>query len=239
METSALISIENATTDFLLKYKRTTEDYIVYLAHACTLLTDFMIHDAAEARSEKVTVNSLGIIEMSSQCPDLIKLKNVCVAYNGEWWTMTEKPNMVNTTTTTAGVEGHSSTFGEGIAIPDGVTDTFGARGGINAYYYMVDYKARRIFIEGLVSDTVLIKYVSSGIIVSGTTYIPIMLIPMLESYLLWKESYWLDKVMKERPMRERDFTNERLRVRNVINSKSASQWRDIIWGSFSQSPKR
>ncbi len=238
-ETNALVSIENAVTDFLLGYKKTTEDYVTYLKHACTLLTDFMIHDAAEARSEKVTVNSLGIIEMSTQCPDLIRLKDISVAYNGEWWTMTEKPNMVNTTTTTAGVEGHSSTFGEGVVIPDGVIDTFGARGGINDYYYMVDYKARRIFIDGLVSDTVLLRYVSSGIMVSGITYIPIMLVPMLESYLLWKESYWIPSIVRERPMRERDFNNERLRVRNVINSRSASQWRDIMWGSFSQSPKR
>jgi hypothetical protein len=235
-ETNALVSIENAVTNYLLGYKKSTEDYVIYLRHACTLLTDFMIHDSQEARSEKVSISSLGIIEMPT---DLIRLKDVCVAWNGEWWTMTEKPNMVNTTTMAGLVETHDSTFGEGVAVKDGVSTTFGARGAINDYYYMVDYKARRIFVDGLVSDTVLIKYVSSGISVVGATYIPILLIPMLDAYLLFKETFWIPEVMRERPMRQKDFDNERLRVRNVLNSLTASQWKDLIWGSFSQSPKR
>jgi hypothetical protein len=235
-ETNALISIEQAVQDYLLGYKKSSEDFIIYLKHACTLLTDFMIHDSQEARSEKVLISSLGIIEMST---DLIRVKDVCVAWHGEWWTMTEKPNMVNTTTMAGLVETHDSTFGEGVAVAEGNSDTFGSKGAINDYYYMIDYKARRIFIDGLVSDTCLLKYVSSGISATSTTYIPILIVPTLEAYLLWKESFWIPKVMRERPMRQKDFDNERLRVRNVLNSLTASQWKDIFWGSFSQSPKR
>jgi len=235
-DTSALVSIENAVTDYLLGYKKTTEDYVIYLKHACTLLTDFMIHDSQEARSEKIAVSALGIIEMPT---DLIRLKDVCVAWNGEWWTMTERPNMVNTTTFTGLVEGHDTDFGEGVAIHDGITGTFGSKGAVNDYYYAVDMKQRRIFIDGLVSDTVLLRYVSSGISATETTYIPILLVPMLESYLLEKETYWIPELVRERPMREKSFTNERLKVRNVINSLTASQWRDLFWGSMSQSPKR
>jgi hypothetical protein len=232
-ETNALISIEQAVTDFLLGYKKTTEDYIIYLRHALTLLTDFMIHDSQEARSEKVAVSSLGIIEMPT---DLIRLKDVCVGWNGEWWTMTERVNLINTTTFTGLVEGHDSTFGEGVAVPDGVSDTFGAKGAVNDYYYTVDMKARRIFVDGLISSTALLRY---GISTTAMTYIPILIVPMLESYLLAKETYWIPELVRERGMREKNFDNERLRVRNVLNSLSASQWRDLIWGSISQSPKR
>jgi hypothetical protein len=235
-ETNALISVEQAVTDYLLGYKKTTEDYITYLRHALVLLTDFMIHDSQEARSEKLSIDSLGIIEFPT---DMIRVKDVCVAWNGEWWTMTEKPNMINTTSFVGLVETHDSDFGEGVAIKDGTSTTFGSKGAINDYYYMVDYKARRIFIDGLVSDTCLVKYVSSGISASETTYIPILIVPMLESYLLWKESFWIPELVRERPMRQKDFENERLRVRNVLNSKTASQWKDIFWGSMSQSPKR
>jgi len=235
-ETSALITLEQAITDFLLAYKKTTEDYVLYLTHGCRLLTDFMIHSSQEARTEKIAVSALGIIEMPS---DLIRLKDVCVDRNGEWWTMTERPEKVNTTTTTLGVEGQDSNFGEGVALKDGYTYTYGATGAVNDYYYAVDMKARRIFVDGLVSDTVLIRYVSSGIKATETTYIPILIVPMLEAYLLWKETYWISELMRERGVRADDYKNEKLRVRNVLNSLTAMQWRDIFWGSFTQTPKR
>jgi hypothetical protein len=235
-ETNALVTVEQAVTDYLLAFKKTTEDYIIYVRHACTLLTDFMIHTSQEARSEKIAVSALGIIEMPD---DLIKLHDVCIPRNGEWWTMTERSGKVNTTTFTGFVEGQDSTFGEGVDVKDGITTTFGARGAVNDYYYMVDYKARRIFVDGIKSDTVLIKYVSSGISTTATTYIPILVIPMLEAYLLWKESFWIDKLARERDSRYNDYRNEKLRVRNVINGMTTAQWNDIIWGSFTQTPKR
>ena len=236
MDTSGIITIESAVTDFLLAYKHSTEDYITFLRHACTLLTQYMMHSSPEARSEKVTINSLGIVEFPSDC---IKVKDICVAKNGEWWSMTMRPDMVNTTTFTGITEGQDTDFGEGVALRDGITGTYGSRGAVNAYYYMIDYKQRRVFVDGLTSDTALLRYISSGIEASETTYVPIMLIPMLESYLLWKESYFVPTAMKERQLRERDYINEELKLRNFINGLSASQWKDVFWGSFSQSPKR
>ena len=61
----------------------------------------------------------------------------------------------------------------------------------------------------------------------------------MLENYLLWKETFWIKDLVRERPLRKKDFDNERLRVRNVLNSLTASQWKDLLWGTFSQAPKR
>lgn len=236
MDTSALISIEEVVTRYLLKYKKSNDDYLLYLEHACNSLRQYRVHSAPEARTEKISVSALGIIEMPT---DLIRLKDVSVAYNGEWWTMTERPDMVNTTTFTGVVEGHDSTFGEGVALKDGITYTYGARGGVNSYYYMVDYNARRIFCDGIVSDTALLKYVSSGIALNGTTYVPDLLTEVIDNYLLWKETYWIQELVRERKARQDDLKDANLKVRNVINSMSASQWRDLFWGSMTQTPKR
>lgn len=235
-DTSALIMVEQAVTDFLLANKRSTEDYITYLANALKMLTDFMIHSSNEYRSEKTAVNALGIIEMPN---DLIRLKDVCVPRNGEWWTMTERPAKVNTTTTTLGVEGQDTDFGEGVAVRDGITTTYGALGAVNDYYYTVDYKARRIFCDGIVSDTVLLQYVSSGINATEATYIPILIVPMLEAYLLWRETFWILQTARERDSRKNDYRDEKLKVRNVLNGLTTNQWRDIFWGSFTMTPKR
>lgn len=235
-DTNALILLEEVVTRFLLKYKKTTEDYTIYLEHAANVVRDFQVHDSTHYKTVKIAVDALGIIEMPD---DLIKLNGVMVAKNGEWWTFTERPEKVNTTTSPLGVEGHDTDFGEGIDVLDSITSTYGAVGGVNQYYYMVDMDARRIFCDGIISDTVVIKYVSSGISTTASTYIPEMLTPMVDSYLLWKETYWIPELLRERDMRKRDFTDERLRIRNVLNGLTASQWRDLFWGNITMTPKR
>jgi hypothetical protein len=236
MDTNALISLETAVTNFLLKYKKGTDDYVVYLEHGANLLREFRTHDSQEARTEKIAVSALGIVEMPD---DMISFKEISVAWNGQWWTMTNKPDMVNTTTFTGPVEGHDTAFGEGVSIPDNRTTGYGASGGVNNYYYMLDWNARRIFLDGIKSDTVLLKYVSSGISATGTTYIPDLLTETLDNYLLFKETYWISGLARERQIRQKDFENARLRVRNLLNSLTASQWRDVFWGSFRQAPSR
>src|SRR5512133_1485069 len=107
-ESGALRDIEGIVTDYLLKYKKSTEDYSSYLQHSTDCLREFMTYDSREFRTEKVSVSSLGIIEMPT---DMIGFREVGVAKNGEWWSFTERPDMVNTTTTTSGVEGHDDAF--------------------------------------------------------------------------------------------------------------------------------
>jgi len=236
MDSTNLISIEQAVTRYLFKYKRMVEDYPIYLEHAGDCLREFMTYDSKEYCSEKVAVSSLGIIEMPN---DLLAFKGVYVAKDGEWWSFTERPDKVNTTTETGGVETHDSTFGEGVNVKDGISTTYGARGAVNEYYYMIDWKARRIFCDGIVSDTVLLKYVSSGINFSGTTYIPEYLIEVHDPYLRWMECFWIDKYLRFAREREQNFVNARIKVRNRLNALSKEQWQDLIWGSLTQTPKR
>ena len=235
-DTNALISIEEVTTRYLLKYKKTNDDYTIYLEHICNCVRDFQLHDSHSFRSEKVSVDSLGIIELPDDC---VRVHDICVAYRGEWWSFTERPDMVNTTTTVGLVETQDSDFGEGVALLDNKTYTYGAKGAVNAYYYKLDWNERRIFCDGIKSDTVLLKYVSNGINADGDTYIPEMITPVLDAYLLWRETYWLPELIRERQAREKDYHNERLRLRNLLNGMTISRWKDVFWGSITLSPKR
>ena len=235
-DVNALITIEEAVTRYLLKYKKSTDDYTIYTEHACNCVRDYQLHDGVKFRTEKISVDSLGIIELPNDC---VKVHDVCVAYRGEWWSFTERPDMINTTTTVGTTETHDSDFGEGVDLLDNKTYTYGSKGGVNQYYYKVDYNARRIFCDGIISDTVILKYVSNGINADGDTYIPEMMTPMLDSYLLWKETYWLTPLVRERQGRERDYMNERMRVRNVLNAMTIAQFKDVFWGSVTQSPHR
>ena len=81
-----------------------------------------------------------------------------------------------------------------------------------------------------------MLKYVSSGVTVAGTTYVPDFLSPVIDAFLLWKESYWLPGLARERQLRERDYTNEVLKARYFVNSLSYNELSDLILGNATQS---
>jgi len=236
MSTSALIDINQIVDEFLLSYKKSTEDSFIYLQHACNCVRDFKLYDSQDVITQKVSISALGIIEMPS---DMVGFNGLFKPYNGEWWPFTRKDSLINTTTTTLGVEGHDSTFGEGVGIQDPKSDTYGGVGGINDYYYKIDWKARRIFCEGITSETVALKYVTTGIEISGTTYVPTFITPMIHDYLLWKECYWLPGLERYSDMREKNYNRSELKVRGFINSMTENEWHDLLLSITTQVPLR
>jgi hypothetical protein len=236
MATPALINVETAVTRYLLKNKRSTEDAVIYVEHACNAVRDFHLYDLPNVVSEKIAVSALGIIEMPS---DMIGFNGLFTPLGGELWHFTRRDGIVNTTTFTGGVEGQDSTFGEGSALTDPKTDTYGGIGGVNDYYYTIDWKARRIFCEGIKSATVLLRYTTSGVETSGTTYIPEMLTPALDAYLLWKECDWIPAMMKFSDMREKSFIRAEAKVRNLLNSMTVEEWHDLFLSTTTMAPIR
>lgn len=233
---NALIPITEAVDRFLFKYKISTDDAFIYIEHACNCLRDFQLYDSGDVVSEKVSISALGIIEM----PDsMVGFNGLFIPINGELWSFTPKDTIVNTTTTTGGAETQDSDFGEGVAITDPQSDGYGAKGGVNDYYYTIDWKARRIFCEGITSDTVLLRYVTSGVEMTGTTYIPEMITPMLDAYLLWRSSYWLPALKRERRLLEADYDKAELKIRNFINAMSYDEWHDLLLSLTTQVPIR
>ena len=236
MATNYQITIDQVVARYALKYKVPQEDMVILTEHCANCVRDYYIYDAPDVVSEKVSISALGIIEMPD---DMIGFNGLFIPLSGELWAFTEKDTIVNTTTTTLAVEGQDSDFGEGVAITDPKTDTYGGVGGVNDYYYTIDWGARRIFCEGITSDTVLLRYTTSGITASGTTYIPEFITPMLDAYMLWKSSYWMPALRKERELLERDFIRTEAKIRNLINSMTYAEWKDLLNSIATQSPQR
>lgn len=237
MKTNALINLETIVSRFLFKYKLPTDDAMIFTEHLCNCYRDFCLYDSDQVVTSKVSVTVNQIIEMPA---DMVGFVDLCISTGaGEWWSFTEKRNIVNTTTFTGLVEGLDATVGEGVGVTTPRTTGYAATGGVNDYNYTIDWAARRIFVDGAQSQTVVLMYVTSGIEASGSTSVPEFLTPMFDNYLLWKKSYWDRVTVRERQGLERDYTNARLTIRNFINSMSYAQWHDIILSSVSQSPKR
>jgi len=236
MATNALIDINTIVTRFLLKYKLSTEDAVIYTEHCANCVRDFHLYDSPNVVSEKIAISALGIIEMPG---DMVGFNGLFSTTEGELWSFTERDRIVNTTTFTGAVEGQDSAFGEGAVLNDPRSDTYGGLGGVNDYYYTIDWKARRIFCEGIKSTTVLLRYTTSGVETSGVTYVPEFITPMLDAYMLWRSSYWIPPMVREREMLEKDYTKAEAKVRTLINAMTADQWRDLLLSITSQAPIR
>jgi hypothetical protein len=235
-ETAGIIDINSCVSRFMFKFRLPMEDGFVFTEHACDCWRDLRAKHSNEYTTEKVSIDSLGIIEMPSS---MMTFSALGLYKDGELWTFTEKPNMVNTTTTVAEVETRSSTYDEDDAVVDGSTNVYGSRGGINSYYYTLDWDARRIFCDGITSDTAILKYTSSGISTTGTTYVPEIAVPVIDSYLMWKKGYWDGSTRGVMQDRERDYIRERDEFRNLQFSMTIDQLMDVIWAGTTQGPTR
>jgi hypothetical protein len=237
--TNALTRLDQVVTDFLLGYYKSTNDYVQYMKHACQVVQDFNLYDGNLVVTAKVSLNTtLKCIEMPV---DMIQFVDIVTPQRGSWWSFTEKDRMVNTTTFTGGVEGRDSTQGEGQIIDQSRVTTYGAKGGVNKFKYTLDWQARRIYVDDTytANDYIVLMYVSSGIKATEETLVPVFMIPLIESYLLERETYWIDSLVRERPMRHEEYTRKRQDVRNLVNSMSMQQWKDLIYSTASQSPQR
>lgn len=237
MATSALINIEEVVTRFLFQYKHPTDDYAVYLEHAAQCYIDFNLYDGNIVTYQKYTLNPTNKwLDMPN---DMLEFIDLVTPLRGSFWSFTRKDKIVTTTTTTLGVEGQDALQGEGQIIDQPRVTAYGAKGGWNKFRYNVDWKTRRIYIDDDISEYIVLFYVSSGINVTGQTDIPVFILPMIHDYLLWKETYFVPGLERERQLREADYWKEKMKVRNLVNSKSVEEWKDIFYSSITPSPQR
>lgn len=235
MATSALVTVNSIVDRFLMKNELPTDRAWIYLEHACDAVRELHLYDLPNLVTEKVTIDANGIIELPS---DAIGFNGLYKFVDGIKWQFTQRGDIITTTTTTAGVEGLDEDYGEGEALKDPKTGTYGGVGGVNDYYYKIDWKARRIFVN-IKSDTAVLEYVTSGIELSGSTYIPDYCSSVIDSYLEWKRSLLDERLMRFAESRERSYQNAENRIRNLINAMSYDEWRDILLSITTMSPQR
>lgn len=239
MDTPALIPIEQVVTSFLHAYRKSTDDYSLYVEHACRAYTDFNLYDGNLATTAKVTVNAT--LKCIGFPTDMLSFIDLVTPINGEWWSFTEKRLIVNTTTTVNNVETRDIAQNEGAEIVQDAVTNYGAKGAWNKFRFTIDYSARRIYVDSTYdpTDYIVLIYVSTGIKATDETTVPVFLVPVIDSYLLWRETYWLSELVRERENRFKDYWAEKRKVRDLINSMSYSQWRDCILSNSTQTVQR
>jgi hypothetical protein len=237
--TDALQTVERIVSTYLFSYKKPTEDYSLYVQHACRAIEDFNLYDGNYVVSAKVTIDAT--LKCITMPDDMQTFVDLVTPIHGGWWSFTEKNQVVTTTTFTGLVESRVTAEGEGVAIDQYRTTGYGARGAWNKFRYTIDWAARRIYVDDVYTadDYIVLLYVSSGIKAGEDTTVPAFLVPLIEAYLFERETYWVPGLERERPMRHEAYWREKMKVRDLVNSMSYNQWRDLILENVTQTPQR
>jgi hypothetical protein len=234
--TTAYTEISKLVDKYLLLRGLPQDDYFMYLQMACNCYRDISLFHSNSTITSKIAVSSLGIIEMPVDMVGFVKLY---IAPNGEIWSFTRNKNIAMTTTTTGGVEGQDTAFGEGVAIINPRFIGLGAKGGINSYYVNIDWGARRLFCDGFKSDTAVLIYTSSGLVVGGSTFIPQQCESPINAYIDWQREINETRNLGLLQTKEKYYNDRLFEMKLFQFLPSAEEIRDIWDANSTQAVQR
>ena len=231
-ETSGVKTLNRVVDEFLLKTGRDKDNYFKYEQFAIDAMRDMrMLYLRGVVKWAKLTISALKTISFPS---DYVSFVGVCVPINGQFWFLTEKQNLVITTTGAT----LDATAGEGVDITDEFLIGYPASGGVNSEgYYKIDERNRRIFINSCDSDTVVLLYNSSGVNTSGDTYIPVRAVDAIEAYILYKDAIYSADFNKS-ALYERNYFNAVDKLK-YIESPTLYELRDALYEVISPLAQR
>lgn len=137
---------------------------------------------------------------------EFVEFGDIGIYIGGQWWSFTEKPELISITEQECGEEVVSDHDHRLHEIRSG---KYATSGGKNPYYYKKDLRNHRIIVYATNLTHCILKYVSTGIKVDGSTLIPII---AKEALIAW------------------------LHYQRTLNDKSADKYeavkREAIWAS-------
>jgi hypothetical protein len=187
-DTSALITFDQLIQGMMLKGEHPDSEYNRMIQIAIDGYRELNLVVLPEGRNiEKFTMDSNYIVYMPD---DLILVNRICVPIDGELWPLTKRDSIVPTTSESGGSEVLDEDDGEGVDVTNkGIY--YSRKGGRNYEgYFRPDYRKRRIIFRNVSRTEVLMDYVTSGVDLTETTYIPIYAKTALEAYIRLYQEY-------------------------------------------------
>lgn len=224
-DTTGVVLLNKIVDRFIFKYKLPEDDYVNYFEHASDCVRDLNVHVISNYTQSTETVSALGVLTMPS---DMIGLIGVALEYKGELWYFTEKQYMI--------IKDDADD-----AMPTDYQSSwvsYGVAGATNLFYFRVDWKGRKIHIDGAEGEDVILQYTSSGLVTSGATTVPAIATPTIDAYLRWAQGEIDGKSINEQMKRERKYENE-FRLLKLEQMPTLREIRDYFLSMTTQSIQR
>lgn len=235
-EISGLITLGQFVNNMLFKMNKPNDEYLRYFKIASDGLRHLSMHKLGYLTHTKLVVDTdTNTINFPD---DYVGYVSLNVPSAGRGWSFTRDDSITPTTSTDINGDEYLDTDdGEGVNLGQEVSYSgYGARGGINDYYFSVDHKKRRFIISGLSADFVVLTYISTGINATTETYVPLSVEEALEYYVRWKDAEYKDE---QTQMLKKQLFDEAQRRLVKFNAPSLQEIKDAIYRSSSQSLHR
>ena len=180
---AATISLQAIVKRFILKYKVNEDDFINYLEHAADCYRDLNISHLSYFTQANLALDSVGKVAFPTDMIDFISLG---IIRDDVFYTFIQSTDLSVPTT----------------SIAYGASDN-------NKYFYYIDWPNRVIYCQSLVSETVTLRYISSGISTSVETLVPIQCTQVIDAYLRWMQSLMDGAGLGEQQIRENNYVTQ------------------------------
>jgi hypothetical protein len=222
------------------QYKR----YLNWVIRGYKQLKMFALPNAKEVR---IAVNS--DIYAVTLPKDFVKFVSIGRPYKGKMDTFIQYNELIATTTEACGQQTQLDSNGENVTQYNDTYNTlYGMGGGIGQYYYKLDLNNDRILINGSpILTTVILKYISTGIEIGATTYIPVIAEESLIAYVHWQEALnsptpdqrYTKSNLSSTAVREREYQKAFNSLKYMVNMPTIQDLYDAVHESFTQTIKR
>lgn len=236
MDTPGLVKITDVVNSYINETGESTDNFFRYLQIVIEGLTSLNIKNTIGFKVYFTSVNSNNIIHFPS---DMIKYSRIGILKDGLIYTLTKTNNLALPNGDICGVEVVADDNLNTLFLPSQLNYAQG--GGYNLAAYRIDDLGRRIIFKGsLTGETVVIEYKSSGVNLSGETYIPVIIIPVLKEYL----NLTITKRNKNASLGEKQqanlyFINARNDYVKTKHAFNMTEFLDAIYSGYSQGVKR
>lgn len=241
METPAVISLEQVAASYAnAKGEYGKQNVYRYLQILIEGLSEWNIFNSVRKVNWYAgVVNAQGVVDWPSDMIDYIRIG---VYVDGLVYTLTRNDNMDIPIGMECGqVTGVDAPTLFPIAEPlywNWTTVDYASSGGHNFAYYRTDKENRRTVFKGdTVGRQVIIEYVSSGVSLSGETFVPAELMQYLKLYLNWQLKLYSDS--KDTEYFAREFSIKKGEMKNFQWAFRPDEFLDMIRATFTRAIKR
>jgi len=224
-DTAALIPLNKLIDRFIFKYRLKPEMYFNLFEHAADCVRALNEGAISFYTQAEVASSALGVVTMPS---DMIGLIGVALEYKGQLWYFTEKQYMI------------IRDDADDVMPTDYRADwvAYGVSGAGNLFFFRVDWKGRKIYVDGAESQDVIVQYTSNGLQVSGATTVPSEANLAIDAYLRWAQGEIEGKSINEQLKRERKYEQE-FRVLKLKSMPSLREVKDYFLSMTTQAIQR
>lgn len=236
MDSNALISIRQVVSSYLNEAGiYTLENYNRYLQICIEGLSHLNIYYVPSYRITYGTVDSINCYDLPD---DFIDYYRIGVILDGKIWTLTKNDKIPTINAISCGEDLGDADNQGAIDIP--YAHQYAINGGWNFGYYRVDKEKRRIVFSGdMIGRQIVLEYISTGVSLSGSTWVPRELSKVLKDYIHWKAIQRDPQVaLNHREVARRDYYDSLAEYNRLQCSFTVDELLDALASGFGQSIK-